>query len=243
MKQLFVTGQASISLLAALLIGTTAWQCSFAKNSAQSSALSVQQTGVRNSIVIRPRNGKASPQSSIRATTAHKSFTPPVSTKMVTAQRQRDRPQRLAQTTPATGGQAVPNGANQPNLAALKAQRQEQRVAAIKALLEAHNVSDADVQSAVVAQLQEQEEGRRALQEAGRKLLPVLGRKGMPPTTDVQTNSQIEAYEKSVRDFQAQRQKSIQALDEKTGFSKNPHLRALLTAMGLIGDGPPILSM
>lgn len=130
-----------------------------------------------------------------------------------------------------------------PDLAALKAQRQEQRTAAIKAFLEAHNVTDAEVQGAVIEQLQAQEEARRTLQEAGRKLFPVLGRKGMPPASEAQTGEQLEAYEKAVKAYQEKRRQSEAALEEKTKFSKNTRLRAILTVLGLVGDGPAILPL
>jgi len=126
---------------------------------------------------------------------------------------------------------------------ALQAQRQEQRVQSIRSFLEAHSLSDKQMQSAIVEQLLAQEAARRELQAQGRQLFPVLGRKGMPPASELRTNQQLESYDKAVQAFQEKRRQSAATLEEKTGFSKNPRLRALLTVMGLIGEGPPILPL
>lgn len=147
-------------------------------------------------------------------------------------------------SSPAASSQpAAPIHADSPELAALKAQRQAQRVTALKGFLEAQGLAEAKAQSAVIEQLMAQEQARRALQEAGRKLFPVLGRKGMPPVPEAQATAQIEAYDQAIKAYQEARHQSAQALETQLGYSKSAHLRAVLTVLGLIGDGPAILAL
>jgi hypothetical protein len=130
-----------------------------------------------------------------------------------------------------------------PALAALKAQRQTQRQAAIKGFLDSQDITDAKTQTVIIEQLLAQEAARRALQDEGRKLFPVLGRKGMPPVPEAQVTGQIQAYDEAVKAYQNARRQSAEALEAQTGFSKSAHLRAVLVVLGLIGDGPPVLSL
>jgi len=163
---------------------------------------------------------------------------------------------RLAQVgTVAGGGTGTPASAaaapvaqgtgrpDSPELAALKAQRQTQRIAALKSFLTAHNVTEEKAQSLIIEQVLAQEEARRQLQEAGRQLFPVMGRQGMPPATEQQTATQIAAYEKAVLIYRDARQKSAEALEKHLAYSKTPRLRALLLALGLIGEAPPVISL
>lgn len=139
---------------------------------------------------------------------------------------------------PPEGGNNQPGGANRPDFRNMTPEQrqqwmrrmQEQR---IRGALTPAGFTDAALQDAVIAFVNEQETATQELQRKERELGRVAREGGM---ADAQLATLLAEFRTAVAAEKTRREAATKALDAKIEFSKKPRLDALLTTMGVIGD-------
>lgn len=149
----------------------------------------------------------------------------------------------LAGSPKSAGFQAAATVDVAPGLAALPPQLQRRREQSLRTFLAEHGATDKSVQDAIITHLSERQESRRRVFEANRKLLAALEIDNKQPASETQVSSLAKEYETALDAFNKHRKKAEAGLDANIGFSKSVRLRALLLALGAVGEAPPLLSM
>lgn len=112
----------------------------------------------------------------------------------------------------------------------MMAQMQEQRT---RRLLTGAGFTDAATQDPIVAFANEQEKARQPLRDRFMKLAQALRANA---ATDAELSASLNDLRQAVDDEKTRNQTALKDLDAKISYTKKPHLEALLTVLGLIGD-------
>lgn len=151
-----------------------------------------------------------------------------------------------AQPGTAPGGnnpQGGGGGGNRPNFREMTPeqrqqfmrQMQEQR---IRGMLAPAGFTDAALQDAVIAFVNEQDKATEELQQKQRQIARAAREGGM---ADAQLATLLADFRAAVAAEKTRRATATTALDAKIEFSKKPRLDALLTTAGIIGDESSIV--
>ncbi|MBV9865850.1 MAG: hypothetical protein JO316_10890 [Abitibacteriaceae bacterium] len=109
-------------------------------------------------------------------------------------------------------------------------QFQEQRT---RRVLTAAGFTDAATQDPIVAFANAQEKARQPLLDRFQKLAQALRANA---ATDAELSASLNDLRQAVADEKTRNEKALKDLDAKVSYTKKPHLEALLTVLGIIGD-------
>ncbi len=94
---------------------------------------------------------------------------------------------------------------------------------------------DRKLQDRILALIAEQEKTREKVRKAGAKVYLALEPQGIPTDKQGMTILLVN-YLNAVDDAKEERETLTKALDKEIDFTSNPHLMALLTLQGIIGE-------
>jgi hypothetical protein len=103
----------------------------------------------------------------------------------------------------------------------------------LRSLLTEGHVVEKEVQDAVIAFVNEQDEAREPLREMASKLLETVNGAA---AGDALVPGMLAELRTKVAAEKERHAKAIEALDARIGYSKKPRLEAALTVLGIIGD-------
>ncbi len=106
----------------------------------------------------------------------------------------------------------------------------------VRQALTRQGINDEKTHGAILEHIRTQEKAKQAVQEKGDKLRPALA--NADTMADAQVNALLSDYQMAIEDYRDAREKSMQDLDAKIGYSKKPRLQAALLLMNVIGDAP-----
>lgn len=99
--------------------------------------------------------------------------------------------------------------------------------------LTAAGFTDAATQDPIIAYMTAQDKARQPLRDRFTKLADALQGGA---ATDTELSASLNDLRQAVADEKTRRDAALKDLDAKISYSKKPHLEALLTVLGLIGD-------
>lgn len=120
------------------------------------------------------------------------------------------------------------------------AKRRAQMEARLRSLMTDMGFPDPDVQNAIVAHIAGEERALAPARQAARNLLSALRDMDAPPTRVVRLLLELRATLEAER---LRRKEAQIVLDDKISYSKQPRLEALLTILGVLGDGPTFVPL
>lgn len=129
---------------------------------------------------------------------------------------------------------------------ALVERRQEQ----LRSFLTAHDIKDSKVQDALTRYFGQLQKARAEVFTANRVILATLRTPPLPkagtkpvyqPATDAQVQEAVKTFQGAVQNYETKRAEAEKDLAKTLGKEWTPRLRALLLAMGAIGEPSPIV--